>query len=56
MDQNSENDVWINISKTTWPSLNFDTVVEFLGQFTIRCKYYFFQKDIHNFEIEHKTC
>ena len=34
---------------------NFDAIFEFLGQFTIRC-IFFFQKSIDNFEIEHKTC
>ena len=45
--------------------LNFDAVFEFFGQFTIRCIFYYkllyiiniiFQKDVDNFEIEHKTC
>ena len=35
--------------------LNFDDIFEFLGQFTVRCTY-FFQKGVDNFEIEHKTC
>ena len=37
--------------------LNFDALFEFLGQFTRRCiAYIIFQKDVDNFEIEHKTC
>ena len=35
--------------------LNFEAIFDFPGQFTIRCIYYF-QKDVDNFEIEHKTC
>ena len=48
---------WINNSRTTWPTLIFDAFFEFFGQFTIRCKYYFFfQKDTDNFETDHRAC
>ena len=33
----------------------FGCYFEFLEQFTIGCIYHF-QKDVNNFEIEHKTC
>ena len=38
--------------------LNFNAIFEFLGQFTIGCLYkcIIVQKDVDNFEIEHKTC
>ena len=35
--------------------LNCDAIFEFLGQFTIRCIYYFSKKGVYNFEIEHKN-
>ena len=31
--------------------LNFDSIFEFLGQFTITCIYYFLKKGVDNFEI-----
>ena len=45
MDQNSENDVWINNSRTaSMAYLNFDANFEFLGQFTIRSIDLFFKE------------
>ena len=38
MDQNNQTVVWINNSRAAWP------ILEFLGQFTIRCIYFFFPK------------
>ena len=53
MNQNSHNVVSINNLRISY----FDAILEFLGQFTIRCiRYVIFQKDIDNFEIEHKAC
>ena len=56
MDQNSQNIVLINNSRTY---LNFNTIYEFLGQFSIRLRYIYHlqkkKKSVDNFEIEHKT-
>ena len=49
-DQNSQNVVWINNSRTAWPIqalLKFDVILEFSGQFTIRCINYYLFKDIN---------
>ena len=35
--------------------LNFDAIFEFLGQFT-KMNLLFFNKNVDNFEIEHKKC
>ena len=39
MDQNSQN-VLINNSRTAQPTLNFNTIFEFLGKFTITCIFF----------------
>ena len=56
MDQNSQNDVLINYSKTCLAYLNFNTIFKFLGQFATIC--IIFQKgvDVDKFETAHKTC
>ena len=41
VDQNSQNIVLINNSRTTRPSQLLMLKFEFLGQFTVRCIYYF---------------
>ena len=52
MDQNSQNDVLINNSRTVWPT---QILMPFLSSFD-KDAYAIFQKDDDNFEIEHKTC
>ena len=36
--------------------LNFNAIFEFLEQLTIKDAYIIVQKDVDNFETEHKTC
>ena len=55
MNQNSQNTVSINNSRTTGHTQIFELFFEFLGQFTIRFIYHFVQKGVDNFETEHKT-
>ena len=53
MDQNSQDNVLINNSRTTCQKLNLMPFLSFLdGQFTIRFAY----TGVDNFEIEHKAC
>ena len=35
------NDVWIDNSRTAWPTYIFDAISKFLGQFTTRRIYHF---------------
>ena len=53
MNQNSQNIVFNTQEPLGF--LKFYAILEFTGQFTLRCMYYF-QKGVDNFEIEHKTC
>ena len=55
MDQNNQNNVLINtVTHELLGLLNVHSILEFLGQFTVRC-IYIFLKAVDNFEIEHKT-
>ena len=55
MDQNSQNDVWINNVRTARPTFILMLFLSSLDNFTIR-EVYYFSKDIDNFQKEHKTC
>ena len=55
MNQNSQNIVLINNSRTVWSTLILITSFEFFGQFT-KDVYIVIQKGVDNFETEHKTC
>ena len=53
--QNSQNDIWINNSITSWPTL---ILMPFLSSLDILQMYYemhIFEKDVDNYEIGHKT-
>ena len=57
MDQNSQNIVLINNSKTAWPTQILMLFLSFFRQFTIKDAYiYIFLESVDNFEIDHKTC
>ena len=45
---------WINNSRTAWPTLTFMLFLSFLDNL-LSDAYNIFQKDVDNFEIEHKT-
>ena len=55
MNQNSQNVVWINNSRFTWPTLILILVLSSLDNL-LQDAYINFQKGVDNFEIEHKTC
>ena len=55
MDQNSQNVVWINNSRTDWPTLMLVLFLSSLDNLLYDV-YIIFQKGVDNFEIEHKTC
>ena len=46
---------WINNSRTAWPTLILMLFLSSLDNLLIGA-YIIFQKDVDNFEIEHKTC
>ena len=56
MDQNSQNIVLVNDSRTALPTKILLLFFSSLDNFTIRYIYYFFQESVDNFEMEHKTC
>ena len=56
MDQNSQNIVLVNDSRTALPTKILLLFLSSLDNFTTRYIYYFFQKSVYNFEMEHKTC
>ena len=37
--KNRQNAIWINNSKTAWPTLSLMQIFQFLGQFTVQCIY-----------------
>ena len=43
MNQKSQNDIWINNSRTVWPTYIL-MLFEFFGQFTLNCLYYLSKK------------
>ena len=47
--------VWINNSRTDWPTLILMPFFSFLDNL-LQDAYIIFQQDVDNFEIEHKTC
>ena len=54
MNQNIQNVVWINNSRTAWPT---QILMLFLSSLdNLHNAYIIFQKGVDNFEIEHKTC
>ena len=55
MDQNSQNIVLINNSRTTWPIQILMLFLSFLDNLHLDA-YIIFQKCVENFEIEYKTC
>ena len=55
MDQNSQNIVLINNSRTAWPTWSFMLFLSLLDNL-LKYAYIIFQKGIDNFEIEYKTC
>ena len=55
MDQNSQNIVLINNSRTAWPTLILMLFLSFLDNL-LKNAYIILQKGVDNFEIEHKTC
>ena len=55
IDQNSKNVVWINNSRTAWPTLILMLFLSSLDNL-LEDAYTIFQKDVDNLEIEHKTC
>ena len=56
MDQNSQNDVWINKSRTAWPTSILMLFFEFFEQFTIYMMHIFiFKKVLIDFEMDHDT-
>ena len=46
---------WINNSRTAWPTLILMLFLSSLDNLLYNA-YIIFQKDVDNFEIEHKTC
>ena len=55
MDQNSQNVIWINNSRTAGPTSILMLFVNSLDNLQFDA-HIIFQKGVDNFEIEHKTC
>ena len=55
MDQNFQNVVWINNSRTAWPTETLMLILSSLGNF-LKDAYIIFLKGVDDFEIEYKTC
>ena len=57
MDQNSQNYVLFNNSRTAWPTYILVLFLSSLDSLLlVYDAYVIFQKGVDNFEIEHKTC